>query len=135
MSNTTSTAHDSAADPDQQDIVELVGSWATVPDLVQLWGVSPSRVRGYLADREILALRLGPNHALHVPSRFAGATGPLPELRGTITVLTDGGMDDLAILRWLFTPEPALPGGGSPMDALESGHRSLVRSQAQLTAW
>lgn len=134
MSNTTSVTSDSAGEP-TQELVDLVGSWATVPDLVELWGVPPSRVRGYLADRELLALRLGPNHALHVPSRFAGATGPLPELRGTITVLTDGGMDDLAILRWLFTPEPALPGGGSPMDALESGHRALVRSQAQLTAW
>ena len=104
-----------------------------VPELAQRWGVSVTRVRTHLSEKDLLALRLGPNRALHVPAKFTDGSGPRPELRGTLTVLTDGGMNDAEMLRWLFTVDPTLAGGMSPIDAL-AGHRTEVRRRAALAA-
>lgn len=115
------------------ELEALVGDWVTLPELAQRWGVSVTRVRTHLSEKDLLALRLGPNRALHVPAKFTDGSGPRPELRGTLTVLTDGGMDDAEMLRWLFTVDPTLAGGMSPIDAL-AGHRTEVRRRAALTA-
>ena len=115
------------------ELEALVGEWVTVPDLAQRWRVPVTRVRTYLSDKELLALRLGPNRPLHIPAKFADGSGPRPELRGTLTVLSDGGMDDAEMLRWLFTLDPTLAGGMAPIDAL-AGHRTEVRRRAALTA-
>jgi hypothetical protein len=87
-----------------------------------------------VADRELLALRVGPNRALAVPARFLGESGPRPELKGTFTVLADGGMSDPQILRWLFTPDVTLPVPGAPLDSLLAGHKKEVRRRAQALA-
>ena len=99
------------------------------------YGIPLSRVRRYLADRDLLALRVGPNRALAVPERFLGESGPRPELRGTFTVLADGGMRDVEILRWLFTPDPTLPVPGAPIDSLAAGHKTEIRRRAQALAF
>ncbi|MFN8082961.1 MAG: Rv2175c family DNA-binding protein [Dermatophilaceae bacterium] len=125
-----------AAGLDADEVAELealVGDWVTVPDLAQRWRVPVTRVRTYLSDKELLALRLGPNRALHVPAKLTDGSGPRPELRGTLTVLSDGGMNDAEMLRWLFTLDPTLAGGMAPIDAL-AGHRTEVRRRAALTA-
>ena len=46
-----------------------------------------------------------------VPARFLDETA-LPHLKGTFTVLADGGMRDEEILRWLFTPDDDAAGAG-----------------------
>jgi hypothetical protein len=117
------------------DVEALVGDWATVPDVAERWGVSLSRVRQYLADRELLSWRTGARQVVSVPVKFLGDRGPRPELRGTFTVLADGGMDDEEILRWLFTPDASLPVDGAPIDALVGGHKTEVRRRAQVTAF
>jgi hypothetical protein len=88
-----------------------------------------------LADRELLALRVGPNKALQVPARFVTDEGPLPELRGTFTVLADGGLSDEESLRWLHTPDPTLPVEGAPIDALLAGFKTEVRRRAMELAF
>lgn len=118
----------------REGLAALVGDWVTLPELAERWGIPVTRVRSHLADRELLALRLGPNRALHVPVKFATDTGPRADLRGTITVLSDGGMNDDEILEWLFTVDPTLPGGGAPIDAMIAGFRTEVRRRAALTA-
>lgn len=115
--------------------LDLVPAWVTVPDLVERYGEKLSTVRRWLDERELLAVRRGPNKALSVPEAFLGAEGPLPSLRGTFTVLADGGMDDTEIIGWLFAPDATLPVDGAPIDAIRAGFKTEVRRRAMETAF
>jgi excisionase family DNA binding protein len=115
----------------EPDLEILVGQWLTVPDVAEQLGVPLARVRRFIADRELLSVRLGERHVQSVPATFLDAGGPRPELRGTFTVLADGGMDDVEIIAWLFTPDPTLPVEGAPIDALRAGHKTEIRRRAQ----
>ncbi|HET7476154.1 MAG TPA: Rv2175c family DNA-binding protein [Dermatophilaceae bacterium] len=122
------------------DLHELVGDWSTLPDLAERLGVPVGRVRRMVQDRLLLAIRTGPRGVWQVPVAFLTEPGvdpvqPRPELRGTFTVLADGGMDDTEIIRWLFTPDPTLPAGGTPMDALRGGHKTEIRRRAMELAF
>lgn len=121
----------SAPEPDRDHLDELVGDWLTVPDVAQRLGMPLSAVRRLIEDRELIALRRGERNVVSVPAGFIGATGPLPALKGTFTVLTDAGFSDAEIIEWLFTPEPTLPGGGGcPIDAMNAGFKTEVRRRA-----
>ncbi|MCA1781658.1 MAG: DNA-binding protein [Intrasporangiaceae bacterium] len=89
-----------------------------------------SRVRHILDDREVLAARVGENKALAVPESFFDEEGPLPALKGTFTVLGDGGWSDAEILEWLFTPDETLPLPGAPIDNLRGGFKTEIRRRA-----
>ncbi|HEU4331244.1 MAG TPA: Rv2175c family DNA-binding protein [Lapillicoccus sp.] len=117
------------------DVESLVGDWVTVPDIAERWGWSLARVRQAIADRELLSARVGSRQVVSVPGKFLGETGPRSELRGTFTVLADGGMNDDEIITWLFTPDDTLPVEGAPIDALIAGHKTEVRRRAQVTAF
>ncbi|GAA4983375.1 Rv2175c family DNA-binding protein [Kineococcus glutinatus] len=115
---------------EQGDAVEeLVGEWLTVPDVAKRTGVSARLVRQQLQERQLLALRLGERRVVHVPAAFLAEDGPVPALRGTISVLADSGLSDVEAVRWLFTPDDTLP--GRPIDALRSGHKTEIRRRAQ----
>ncbi|GAA5028930.1 hypothetical protein GCM10023258_24960 [Terrabacter aeriphilus] len=113
------------------DLESLVGQWLTVPDIAERLGVPLSRVRQLLADRELLGVRIGERRVMAVPEKFLDETGPRPELRGTFTVLADGGYDDEEIITWLFTPDATLPVEGAPIDAMRAGHKTEIRRRAQ----
>lgn len=117
------------------DLERLVGDWLTVPDAAERLGVPLARVRQLLADREILSARVGERRVVAVPEKFFGDDGPRPELKGTFTVLADGGMKDDEIIEWLFTPDPTLPVEGAPIDALRAGHKTEIRRRAQEMAF
>ena len=70
-----------------------------------------------------------------MPAKFVDEAGPRPELKGTFTVLADGGMDDDEIIEWLYTPDPTLPVEGAPIDALRAGHKTEIRRRAQELAF
>ena len=112
---------------------DLVGAWLTVPDVAERLGVPLSTVRRMIEDRELLAARIGERRVVAVPERFLEEE-VLRHLRGTFTVLADGGMRDEEILRWLFTPDPTLAGGGHPVDALAAGFKTEVRRRAMESA-
>lgn len=116
------------------DLQSLVGEWTTVPDIAERYRLPLSRVRQFFADRELLSWRVGERRVVSVPVKFLGDDGPRPELKGTFTVLADGGMSDEEILRWLFTPDATLPVEGAPIDALLGGFKTEVRRRAQVTA-
>lgn len=130
-----SLAPDGADQPTVTDLADLVGEWTTVPDVAQRLDVSLARVRQYLADRHLLSLRVGQRNVVSIPAKFVTDEGPRPELKGTFTVLADGGMRDEEILRWLFTPDETLPVDGAPIDNLIAGHKTEVRRRAQATAF
>ena len=126
-------------EPDDADearaLEALVGDWSYLPDVAERYGIALSRVRKHIADRELLTHRVGPNRAVAVPEGFLGPDGPRPDLRGTFTVLADGGMSDLEIIRWLHTVDTTLPGGDTPLTALAAGFKTEVRRRAQALAF
>ena len=66
--------------------------WLTVPDLVEILDLSPSRVRRLIDDHQLLAGRI--DGVLKVPAIFLRDGEPLSELQGTVTVLSDAGFSD-----------------------------------------
>lgn len=134
-----SRAHNGLApDPEEaarlERIESLVPGWYTVPELAEVQSLKPGEARRQIEDGELLSVRRGPNHAVHVPASFIAEGAPLPRLKGTFTVLKDGGMHDSEIIEWLFTPDGTLPTGGTPMDAFRAGHVTEVRRRAMETA-
>jgi hypothetical protein len=119
----------------EDDLEGLVGEWVTVPDLAERLRIRLADARRLVEDRELLALRVGERHVLAVPAGFVDDAGPLPALKGTFTVLADGGMDDAEIVRWLHTPDPTLPVPGTPLDAIRAGFKTEVRRRAMEEAF
>jgi hypothetical protein len=115
------------------DLDALVGDWLTLPDAAELLGLDVGKVRRLLQDRNLVAVRRGERNVLSVPAALVVDGAPLPELRGTLTVLADSGYDDEAAVRWLFTPDDSLP--GTPVDALRAGRKTEVRRRAQALAF
>ncbi|WP_284303618.1 Rv2175c family DNA-binding protein [Mobilicoccus caccae] len=129
-----------SSDPDGDDrraaLESLVDAWVSVPEAAELQGRSLSTVRGQLKDRELVGVRRGPNNAVYIPAAFLTSEGPVSALHGTVTVLADGGMDDLELLTWLFTAQDGLAGDGTPIGALLTGHnKAEVRRRAMETAF
>jgi len=121
--------------PSERDVEALVPVWLSLPDLAERLGIRLSDARRLVEDRELVAVRVGERQALAVPGGFLGDDGPLPALKGTFTVLADGGMDDEEIVRWLHTPDPTLPVPGHPLDAIRAGFKTEVRRRAMEEAF
>ena len=121
--------------PTTRDLESLVGEWLTVPDAAERLGLQLSQVRQLIADRDVLAARIGERRVVAIPAKFFDETGPRPELRGTFTVLADGGMVDDEIIEWLHTPDATLPVEGAPIDAMLAGHKTEIRRRAQELAF
>lgn len=125
---------DSAPDP-STDLEALVPAWVTLPDLAERFALRLADARRLIEDRELLAARVGERRVLAVPEGFLGDDGPIPSLKGTFTVLADGGMDDDEIIRWLHTPDDTLPVPGTPIDAIHAGFKTEVRRRAMEEAF
>lgn len=105
-------------------------AWLTLPDLAEQLGVRIGEVRRMLEERQLVALRRGERKVLSVPAAFIGEHGPLPELPGTFTVLSDSGLSDEEIIEWMFALDDTLPGGPTPIDAIRAGFKTEVRRRA-----
>ena len=115
------------------DLDTLVTDWLPIPDVAERLGLDVGKVRRLLQDRYLVGVRRGERRVLSVPSALIADSAPLPELRGTLTVLMDSGYDDESALRWLFTPDESLP--GTPVEALRAGRKTEVRRRAQALAF
>ncbi len=109
---------------------DVIREWLSVPDIIEHTGASFVQVKRWLQDRELVGQRRGANNALVVPATFVSPDGPLTALRGTITVLTDGGLSDAEIIDWLHAPDDTLE-GGSAIASLHAGAKTEVRRRAQ----
>jgi len=109
------------------DDTTLSERWLTVPDLVDLLGVSPGRIHRLFEQKTLLAARV--DGVLRVPVEFLDGTEPLPELRGTLIVLGDNGFTDDEAVRWMLSVDDAM--GTSPIAALRAGRKAEVRRIAQ----
>jgi hypothetical protein len=101
--------------------------WLTVPDLVDLLGLTPSKVRRLIEDRHLVAVRR--DGVLSVPADFVKDGEPLTELRGTIIVLADNHFRDDEIMEWLLEENELLD--ATPIAALRAGRKAEVRRVAQ----
>lgn len=124
-------------DPADNGLDALVDAWLPLPDVAEQLGLDVGKVRRLLQDGALLAVRRGERRILSVPAllliEVEGRMQPLPELKGTISVLADAGYDAAESLRWLFTPDESLP--GSPVEALRAGHKTEIRRRAQALAF
>ncbi|HEV7741513.1 MAG TPA: Rv2175c family DNA-binding protein [Pseudolysinimonas sp.] len=102
-------------------------TWLTVPDLVDLLGISQSRVRRLFDERILLAVRV--DGVLKVPADFILDGEPLGDLRGTLMVLADAGFTDDEAMHWLLNDEESL--GTTPIAALRARRKAEVRRVAQ----
>lgn len=105
--------------------------WLTVPELVELLGLSVSKVHRLLEEKALLGSRT--DGALRVPEEFLRDGEPLPELRGTAILLIDAGFSEDEAVHWLLEEEPLL--GTTPIQALRAGRKSEVRRVAQALAF
>jgi hypothetical protein len=117
----------------QPSTSDLVDRWLTVPEVADQLGVDVTRVRQFLRERQLLAVRRGDESVLHVPAAFVHDGKVLKGLPGTLTLLADNGFDDDASLRWLFTADESLP--GTPVEALTENRGTEVRRRAQALAF
>lgn len=119
------------------ELESLVESWLTVDEVAALVGLDARRVRRLFRDRQLVGVRRAPAagaaEQICVPSQLLVDGQPLPELPGTVTLLSDAGFSDEETLRWLFTPDQSLP--GTPIENLRSGRKTEVRRRAQALAF
>lgn len=118
---------------DDKTVIQESG-WLTVPDIMERTGSSLATVRTWLQDRELVGVRRGARDVLMVPEGFVTGDGPLKHLPGTITVLTDSGLQDSEIIDWMHEQDDTLV-GGSPVGSLQAGSKTEVRRRAQETAY
>ena len=141
-----SETNDAAAAAPGADLEALVGEWLTVPAIAErlglplsmvivAWRLQQRTVRRLIEDRELLSHRIGERRVVAVPAGFLTDEGPHHALKGTFTVLADGGMTDIEIIRWLHTPDETLPVPGTPLNAIHAGFKTEVRRRAMEEAF
>lgn len=107
--------------------------WLPLPDVAELLNTEVGKVRRMLQERVLIGLRRGERRILSVPAELLKDGAALPDLQGTLIVLSDAGYSDDEALRWLFTDD-GYP--GCPVDALRSGKsKTEVRRRAQALAF
>jgi hypothetical protein len=111
------------------ELGQLVETWLPLPDVADRLGLDVGKVRRLLQDRLLIAVRRGERGVLCVPEPLIVDGAPLPDLKGTLSVLADSGYTDEEALRWLFRPDDTLP--GRPVDNLRRGRKTEVRRRAQ----
>jgi hypothetical protein len=104
-------------------------SWLDYSQVAERLGVSPGKVRRLVQERALLAMRV--DGVFKVPDIFLN-DAVRGELRGTATLLIDGGFSEEEALEWFLRPDDTL--GTSPIDAIAQGRKREVRRLAQALA-
>jgi hypothetical protein len=122
-----------AQEQPEVDIATLVGDWLDWHGVSAELGVSVGKVRTLIREHQLAAVVPVPGEGPRVPAALLQDGEIVKGVPGLLTVLTDGGYDDLAMLRWLFTPDDTIP--GRPIDALREDRGSEVKRRAQAMAF
>ena len=96
-------------------------------------GVSVSRVRQLVKEHQLAAAVPVPGEGPRVPADLLMDGEIVKGVPGVLTVLHDGGYDDLEAISWLLTPDDTLP--GRPIDALRENRGTEVKRRAQAMAF
>jgi hypothetical protein len=102
--------------------------WATVPDVAEALGVEVTKIRQFLREGKLLAVRNGADAPLTIPAAFVQDGAIVKHLPGVVTLLRDARFADDEAIRWFFTDDD-LP--GSPIEALRANRGTEVKRRAQ----
>ncbi|GGK26246.1 transcriptional regulator [Pilimelia terevasa] len=102
--------------------------WVPLPDVAERLDLTISRVRQYVRDGTLLAVRR--DGVLRVPGELIANPTVLKHLPGVLTVLRDNGYNEDESLRWLYASDDSLQ-GGCPARALGGPEAVEVRRRAQ----
>jgi hypothetical protein len=119
--------------PSDNDLGALVGEWLDWSQAGDLLGVSVSKVRQLIRERQLAAAVPSPGAGQKVPAALIMDGEVVKGVPGVLTVLHDGGYDDREALVWLFTADASIP--GRPIDALRENRGSEVKRRAQAMAF
>jgi excisionase family DNA binding protein len=114
-----------------EQLEQLITSWLSVREAADKMQVSPNKVRQWIRERELIAVRDG--HDQRIPADCIDGGKIVKGLGGTLTLLKDVGFGDVEAAIWLFTPDDTLP--GRPIDALRENRGREVRRRAQALAF
>jgi hypothetical protein len=106
-------------------------AYLTVPELVERWQTTPSRLRRMIEERHLAAVRI--DGVLRIPAEFVAGDEPLGSLRGTLLALHDAGFSDDEAVAWMLNENDEL--GERPVAALNAGRKSAVRRATQSLAF
>jgi hypothetical protein len=98
-----------------------------VPDVAEALGVEVTKVRQYIRERKLLAIRV--DGVLKIPAQFIAGDEIVRGLPGLLTLLADQGFTDDEMLQWLYADQDSLP--GSPIQALQENRATEVKRRAQ----
>jgi hypothetical protein len=115
------------------DLGALVGEWLDWSQAGDRLGVSVSKVRQLIRERQLAAVVPSPGTGQMVPAALIMDGEIVKGVPGLLTVLHDGGYDDREALAWLFTADDTIP--GRPIDALRENRGSEVKRRAQAMAF
>jgi hypothetical protein len=108
-------------------ITDRVKSWVTLEQAAEQLSVSPSKVKRYLEEHILFAVKI--DKQLMIPAEIIVANEPLSSIRGTMLQLLDLGLTETEAIEWLYQENDSL--GETPMSALLKGHKAPVRRAAQ----
>ncbi len=114
---------------DRTDLDALVGEWLDWSQASDALHVSVSKVRQLIREHQLAAAVPVPGEGQKIPAELVQDGVIVKGLPGLLTVLHDGGYEDVEVLTWLFTPDETLP--GRPIDALRENRGSEVKRRAQ----
>jgi hypothetical protein len=118
---------------DRSRLNELVGDWLDWGQASDQLHVSVSKVRQLIREHQLGAAVPVAGEGQKVPAALVMDGQIVKGVPGVLTVLHDGGYDDRAIIAWLFTEDPTLP--GRPIDALRENRGAEVKRRAQAMAF
>lgn len=130
---TTPTGTQRTPEIPDDGLADLVGEWWEWSEAAQALGVSVSKVRQLIRESQLAAVVPSPGAGQRVPAALVADGEIVKGVPGLLVLLHDGGYDDRAILRWLFTPDDTLP--GRPIDALRENRGAEVKRRAQAMAF
>lgn len=114
-----------------EQLEQLITSWLSVREAADKLQVSPNKVRQWIREGELIAVRDG--HDQRIPADCIDGGKIIKGLGGTLTLLSDVGFDEIESAIWLFTADDTLP--GRPVDALRENRGREIRRRAQALAF
>lgn len=105
--------------------------YLTVPDLVELLGMSVGKVHRLIEERHLAGMKI--DGVFKVPAEFVQGGEPLHSLRGTLLALEDAGFANDEAVQWLLVENDEL--GERPIASLRAGRKSAVRRATQSLAF
>jgi hypothetical protein len=108
---------------------ELIEEWLDWKAAAEELGVTVSKVRQLIREHQLAAAVPAPGAGQQVPAELLMDGVVVKGVPGLLTLLSDGGWDDVEMLTWLFTADDSLP--GRPIDALRENRGAEVKRRAQ----